>query len=198
MQRNSEKTTAYILEKVAPVFNKKGYMGTSFSDLNEATQLTKGAIYCNFSNKEELAIRAFKHNVKEVIGPLSTEMEKYENSVDKLFAMTKFYRKYYNIAKLRGGCPVLNVGVDARFNNPELYKAVKEVSHKLLKSLVAIIQAGINKGEINDKINAEKMGGNIYSMIEGGIFMASTLNDKMHIINILDLIDGLIKEKIRK
>jgi hypothetical protein len=127
---------------------------------------------------------------------MSDEMEKYENCIDKLFAMTRFYRSYYDIAKLRGGCPVLNVGIDAKYNSPSLYNAVKSVSAKLLKGLVLIIQTGIEKGEINNKINAEIIAGNIYSMIEGGVFMASTHDDKAHIINILDHIDELIKDKL--
>ena len=48
--------TDYILEKTAPVFNRQGYIGSSLSDLTKATNLTKGAIYGNFVNKEELAL----------------------------------------------------------------------------------------------------------------------------------------------
>ncbi len=48
----SEKTKAFIIEKAAPVFNTKGYAGTSLSDLTAATGLTKGAIYGHFENKD--------------------------------------------------------------------------------------------------------------------------------------------------
>ena len=57
MISKSEKTTKYIIETVAPIFNRKGYAATSMSDLTAATGLTKGAIYGNFKNKEELAIK---------------------------------------------------------------------------------------------------------------------------------------------
>ncbi len=51
MTTKSDRTKQFILEKVAPVFNKNGYFGTSMSDITEATGLTKGAIYGNFKNK---------------------------------------------------------------------------------------------------------------------------------------------------
>ena len=51
----SEKTRQLIIETAAPIFNKKGYAGTSLSDLTQATGLTKGSIYGNFKNKDEVA-----------------------------------------------------------------------------------------------------------------------------------------------
>ena len=50
MLTKSEKTTKYIIETVAPIFNKKGYEATSMKDITSATSLTKGAIYGNFKN----------------------------------------------------------------------------------------------------------------------------------------------------
>ena len=64
MTTKAQLTAQYIIETVAPIFNKNGYAATSLSDLTKATGLTKGAIYGNFKNKEELAIIAFKYNVK--------------------------------------------------------------------------------------------------------------------------------------
>ena len=62
MITKSDRTKQFILEKVAPVFNKNGYFGTSMSDITEATGLTKGAIYGNFKNKEDLAYYSFYFN----------------------------------------------------------------------------------------------------------------------------------------
>ena len=137
------KTADYILETVAPIFNKKGYTGTSLSDITKATNLTKGALYCNFANKEELAIKAFKHNIAKTIAPLYAAIIKEDKSIAKLYALTQFYRDYYAINLERGGCPILNVGIDAQHNNPALFKAAKRESRKLFSSLTRIIQHGI-------------------------------------------------------
>ena len=48
MSTKAERTTAFIIETVAPIFSRQGYVGTSMSDLTEATGLTKGALYGNF------------------------------------------------------------------------------------------------------------------------------------------------------
>ncbi len=55
----AERTRQYIIASTAEIFNKKGYEGTSLTDLTSATKLTKGSIYGNFRNKEEVAAAAF-------------------------------------------------------------------------------------------------------------------------------------------
>ncbi|RZK05397.1 MAG: TetR/AcrR family transcriptional regulator, partial [Flavobacterium sp.] len=41
----SEQTKQFIIEKAAPIFNKKGFAGTSMNDILEATGLAKGGVY---------------------------------------------------------------------------------------------------------------------------------------------------------
>lgn len=50
----SEDSRQSILEKALKVFIRKGYNGTSLTDLCKATGFTKGALYHHFSNKEDL------------------------------------------------------------------------------------------------------------------------------------------------
>ena len=58
--RNPEITRQLIIDKSMGLFNIKGYQATSISDITQATGITKGAIYANFNNKEEVAIAAFE------------------------------------------------------------------------------------------------------------------------------------------
>ncbi|MCA1919526.1 MAG: TetR/AcrR family transcriptional regulator, partial [Flavobacterium piscis] len=80
----AERTKNFIIEKTAPLFNMKGYSGTSMSDITAATGLTKGSIYGNFENKDEVAIAAFKFNVKELQDIFASEIEKQSTYKDKL------------------------------------------------------------------------------------------------------------------
>lgn len=191
-------TSEYIIRTVSPVFNKKGYAGTSLSDLSKATGLTKGAIYGNFKNKEELAVQVFKYNIRLVLSDLTSMINNAKRPIDKLYAITNFYRGYYDHTKQSGGCPILNVGSDTKYTNPVLFRLVKVLSRKLEKDIEGLILDGIKAGEFNKEMDIKKMARNLYSMIEGSMFMATIHDDRTYLNNMMDHVDEIIKEKITK
>ncbi len=193
-----EKTADFILEKVAPLFNRQGYVGTTLRDLTEATKMTKGAIYCNFENKEDLAIKAFKLNFKKAIEPLEAAISKGETSLAKLRALTDYYRNYYDFASGRGGCPVLNVTIDAQHINSKLFELAKQKSERLVLGIEMIIRNGQKVNEIKEDIKPKVYAQNIYSMIEGSLFLAFTFKKDTYVLNILDHVDHLIENDLKK
>ena len=144
MTTKAELTSQYILQTVAPIFNKNGYAATTMSDITNATGLTKGAIYGNFKNKEELAIAAFKFTVNNMMKRIANHLELSNSPIQKLFLISDFYRNYYEFSKQLGGCPVLNIGVDANNQNTLLLKKVREVIEKIQDKVATIIENGIN------------------------------------------------------
>ena len=88
----AEKTRQYIIEKTAPIFNRKGYAGTSLTDLTEATGLTKGSIYGNFTNKEEVATEVYIYNISVLYDRLKAGIEAETTAEGKLHAFLSFYR----------------------------------------------------------------------------------------------------------
>jgi TetR/AcrR family transcriptional repressor of nem operon len=93
MLSKADRTRQYIVEKTAPVFNRLGYAGTSLNDMVAATGLTKGSIYGNFSNKDEVALAAFDHNFGKVISLIKTRMEEKKGTIEKLLVYPETYRR---------------------------------------------------------------------------------------------------------
>lgn len=190
-------TATFILDKVAPVFNKQGYVGTSLSDITKATGLTKGAIYCNFSNKEDLALKAFELNVRTAIHPLFKTIARTEGNLNKLYAIINYQRNYYHLVQDMGGCPMLRVGVDAKFINPLLFEAASSLSQQMLKGLTKIITDGISNKELKANINAEEHAKAMLALIEGSSLLAFTHNDESYIGNAMNFIDHTMIEQIK-
>ena len=193
----AERTTQFIIEKVAPIFNKNGYSGTSLSDVTKATGLTKGAVYGNFVSKEELALKAFNHNVKRVFTQLNAYMDREATVIGKLKALTAFYRTYPVLTADLGGCPLLNVGVDANHQNELLHNRVKDVNGKLQRNMSKLLQVGKKTGEIRNEIDTEKYAGLIISMIEGSIYMTFILNDDQYLMNMMEQIEKVIDHQLK-
>ena len=196
MISKSEKTTKYIIEKVAPLFNQKGYAATSMSDLTTATGLTKGAIYGNFQNKEELAIKSFNFSVNQVLKSISTHQNKNKSSLQKLYLITDFYKNYYNFSKKLGGCPILNNGVDAKNQNTNLHNEVVLIINKTQTNIAKLIEQGIKNGVIKRTVNSKKFAKKLYSHIQGAVFMAFTMNEANYLDIAVEDMNLIIKNEL--
>lgn len=168
----AEKTRNFIVEKTAPIFNMKGYAGTSLNDITAATGLTKGSIYGNFANKDEVALAAFDYNLKNVSSSIDAEINKQASIKDKLLVYINIYQKFMDGSLSEGGCPVLNTAIDADDTHPELrgrvLKAVLDWKNKIAK----LVEAGIASKEINPDQNPEQIALTIIAMVEGGIMIS--------------------------
>lgn len=196
MNSKAERTKQLIIEKSAPIFNQLGYGDTSLSTICQSTGLTKGAVYGNFKDKNELALEAFNHMVRQNIFPLADQINSVQSPKVKLLVVSDYYRKYYKRTLEIGGCPILNVGMDTTHQNPELRQRVTEVIAKLILGIEAIIVDGQRKTEFSAAVHAGKLAKRIYSMIEGSIFTAMMQKDEAHIIDMMDFLDRMVESEL--
>jgi AcrR family transcriptional regulator len=197
MPTKAERTTAFIIETVAPLFNKHGYIGTSMSDLTEATGLTKGAIYGNFENKESLALAAFEYSSKKLLQVLDDKLNVPGNALDKLASLTHFYKNYDAIIEELGGCPVLNVGVDAQNNNTQLAAAAREVAKTIEGKIALVLENGVNQKEIKLPVPPLLFAKQLYTMLQGAIAMATISGDRKYLLNTVAYLEVLINREIK-
>ena len=198
MLTKAEKTTKFIIETVAPIFNKKGYAATSMADIVEATGLTKGAIYGNFANKEAIAIAAFHKNINDLLKKVAKHQEESSSPLAKLFLITDFYRNYYEYSISLGGCPILNIGVDAMNQDTELLIQVQNVIHKTQNNIRKLIDLAKVEGEVKETVDSEKFAKFLYARIQGAIFMSQTMQDNSYLLETTDEIDEFIKTQLKK
>jgi AcrR family transcriptional regulator len=197
MSTKAERTTAYIIEKVAPVFNKQGYIGTSMSDLTEVTGLTKGAIYGNFENKESLALAAFEHLSTTLLDAIDQRLEGEGHALDILYRFTDFYRHYDEFTAPLGGCPILNIGVDAQHNNPLLAGAARETLRTVEGKIALVLENGVKKGEIKLPVPPLQFARQMFTMIQGAVAMATISGDRKYLLNTIAYLEVLVKKEIR-
>ncbi len=198
MTTKAERTTAYIIETVAPIFNKHGYVGTSMSDLTDATGLTKGAIYGNFENKEALALAAFQYNSTKLLDALDQCLGAESSTIKRLNALTDFYRHYDEFTRDLGGCPVLNVGVDANFNNRLLSGAAREIVKTIEGKIALVLETGVRNNEIRLPVTPLQFAKQLYTMIQGAVAMATISGDRKYLINTIAYLEVLIAKEIKR
>jgi TetR/AcrR family transcriptional repressor of nem operon len=169
----AEKTREFIIAQTAPIFNKKGYAGTSLNDITQATGLTKGSIYGNFGGKDEVALAVFDYNLKKVTSIFEAEMSKCTTTREKLMVYVKVYSEFQNFAFPAGGCPMQNTAIEADDTHPQLKKKALSAVLAWKKAITGIIEQGIKNKEITKDIHAEQVALTIIATIEGMTMIAN-------------------------
>lgn len=190
----AEKTRQYIIEKTAPVFNAKGFAGTSLNDLTEATGLTKGSIYGNFENKDEVALAAFDHNFRKVTEYIKSKILQTENAIERLLVYPEVYRNFLKIPFLKPGCPILNTSTEADDTHPLLKERAANALSFWKKSLENQVKRGIEREEIKADTNAVEVAVIIMSLIEGAIMQAKVTGRSTELKVAMDFLEKWIRE----
>jgi AcrR family transcriptional regulator len=191
--KKSERTRRLIIEKAAPVFNTKGIAGTSLQDITDATGLTKGSIYGNFEGKDELAAASFNHNTRHIRNKIKSITLSDHGAPNKLQAITNFYRQYIYRPELSGGCPILNTAIEADDTHPMLRDLALEALGYLRRSIIYILQEGIENGEFVQNIQSEQTASVFLGLIEGGIMQTKLYNKSKYLIDCLSYIDQMVQ-----
>ncbi|MDY6906529.1 MAG: TetR/AcrR family transcriptional regulator [Thermodesulfobacteriota bacterium] len=181
----SDRTRRLIIEKTAPLFNKKGIAGTSLADITRITGLTKGSIYGNFKNKDELVLAAFQFSVENLNRFLDREVSTIQSPLDKLFAISNAYRKLYHRMISYGGCPILNAATDADDTHPALARLAIQTVKQFQDRLTGLVDQAKAAGEIDPAVDAEIFAETALSLLEGGLMLSKLTGSKRYLMNAL-------------
>ncbi len=188
----SEQTKQFIIEQTALIFNEKGYAGTSMSDITNATKLTKGSIYGNFENKDEVALAVFDYNFNRVTHYIKDKILAAENTIEKLLVYPEVYANFLNIPFLKAGCPILNTSTEADDTHPGLRERAANALNFWKISLENRIKSGIEKGEIKATINPTAVAVVMICMIEGAVMQAKVTGKSTELKIAMDFLKNLI------
>lgn len=189
----AERTRAFIIERTAPIFNRKGFAGTSLNDITAATGLTKGSIYGNFANKDEVALAVFDYNLKKLNAAMAIEFAKQTSAKDKLLVYADNYEQIFNLPFTEGGCPILNTAIEADDTHPDLKKRAAAAVVSWKNKLVEMIEEGVSNKEFKTNVDASQLALSMIAMIEGGIMIAKLLGNANHFAVIMQSMKKMIQ-----
>ncbi|GAB3510821.1 TetR/AcrR family transcriptional regulator [Emticicia fontis] len=190
------RTKEFIIEKTASIFNVKGYAGTSLNDITDATGLTKGSIYGNFLNKDEVALAAFDYNMKCVGEIISEEIRKQETIQDKLLVYANVYENFLKYPFPVGGCPILNTAIEADDTHPALKEKAANAITNWKNSIMALIQKGIDTKEFRPDVNAEHTALTMIAMLEGGLMITKLTGKLNYRKAVIQSVEKIIKDLV--
>jgi TetR/AcrR family transcriptional regulator, transcriptional repressor for nem operon len=169
--RRGEATRQRVVEQSAAVFNRRGYAGTSMSELMAVTGLEKGGLYRHFASKQDLAAAAFDYAWEHVSEPRRRGLENCVTSFDKLQLLVKNFVEQPP-RTLAGGCPLLNTAIDSDDGNPVLRGKARGALHEWRNRIAGIVRYGQQNRELRDAIDPGAVAAVIIASLEGAVMMS--------------------------
>jgi AcrR family transcriptional regulator len=194
MMSKAERTRQFIIEKTAPIFNKKGFAGTSITDIVDATGLTKGSVYGNFENKDAVAAASFDYNCAQIASYIKSRFAQRDSAIDKLLVYPETHRDILKLPILEGGCPILNTSMEADDTHPELRSKAIDALRQWQRAIEKIINQGIESGEIKPETDARNFAAILISLTEGAIMQAKLTGAAKELDIAMDFLTRLIND----
>ena len=117
------------------VFWRKGYEGTSLSDLVEATGLLRGSLYAAFGSKAEMYTHALNHYHAEIV---VVGVNALDADDDPEIALRNFMCAPLD-DRLRQGCFLCNASADRADSDPDTATRVRHSFARLEDALAGLV-----------------------------------------------------------
>ncbi len=190
-----KKTRQRIVAEAAALFNQRGFDGSSMSDLMKATGLEKGGIYRHFATKEELATEAFDFAWQAATDARMHDIDSVPNSVDKL---KRFIGNFVERRpSIPGGCPLLNMAIDADDGNPVLRDRARKALHQWQDRLSKIVSDGISRKEIGHHVNPKKLALLIIGGLEGALMISRLERNRDALADAQSHLEDFLESEVR-
>ena len=195
--KKGERTRSMIVEKSAPVFNTKGYSGSSMSDLVRETGLEKGSIYNHFAGKQELALEAFDYSVGIMADRYRAALSGLEGAPERLAAVIDVFAGMVKDPPVAGGCPILNTAVEADDSDPVLKEKAKEAMTGLHKLIGKITKEGVESGELSPEADPYEVATIVTATLEGALMLSKLYDDPAHLRRAVAHAEGYVGSLVR-
>lgn len=156
--KKAEATRLAILQKAFELIYIKGYQATSIDDIIATTQVTKGAFYYHFKNKDEMGIAIINEILKSTLAKSFIEpLQSEQNPLDAIYNLMHNLLMETDFLKVEYGCPAANFTQEMAPWNTDFNKALNELTEQWTKAMTTIIENGKKKGLIGKYINARQV-----------------------------------------
>jgi AcrR family transcriptional regulator len=171
--RRRQQTREYLLQAAAEVFAERGFHAATLDEVAAAAGFTKGAVYSNFKNKEDLFLALLEDSYGREIAALKDTLARSdippEERIGDFVALIGG-----ELDRAPAGTLYLEFYLYA-LRNPAARARMNELEQEDIRAIAAILEAERKKRGIRDDEPAEQAARIIVALFRG-IFMMRTAN----------------------
>ncbi|WP_420153165.1 TetR family transcriptional regulator [Siphonobacter sp.] len=181
-------TRLMILQKAFELMYRRGYQATSIDDIIATTQVTKGAFYYHFKNKDEMGLAV----IAEVMVPAMQQamVEALRNSTDPvedLYAVVHRLLLQDPFFEVQYGCPAVNFIDEMAVLNPAFQKALAGLVQQWDQAIQEALRQGQNRQIIRDEVNPAQVASFIITGYNGVRNLGKILGRSSYLVYLKEL-----------
>ena len=151
-------TRLNILQKAFGLVYQNGYRTTSVDDIIATTQVTKGAFFYHFKNKDEMGLAMINEVMypglqDALIGPLSNS----DDPVIEIYAMMHALLMENPFFIVKYGCPAVNLVEEMASHNEAFQSTLMKLNNQWRDAITACIERGKNSGKIKKDTDSNQV-----------------------------------------
>lgn len=155
--RDPDRTRQNLLEVAACLFHQKGYNGTSLSDILNKAEVSKGALYHHFSNKQELLYAVvdelFKNKLLERWGGVVNA----EEPIEAIASIIDSLSLNATEDEMCSGCPVHNLLAELSSTDEGLRTRISAIFKEHQQIIQAGVELAIERGQAKPETDAKRV-----------------------------------------
>ena len=164
----AESTRKHILDKAFHMVYQNGYQATSIDKIIEKTEVTKGAFFYHFKNKDEMGIAIIKEIIKPTLQKgLLQALENSQNPIQDIYETIKQKLTNDTDYQVDNGCPTNNLVQEMSAVNLRFHKTLRDVLDIWISTIEKVLENGKMNGKIRKDVNSKSIAQFIVSGYEG-------------------------------
>lgn len=165
-ERRRQLTRDALIDAAADVFSRDGYHGASLQDIAEAAGFTRGAVYSNFSGKEDLFFAVVERSNAELLAAYAAMLE--ESSARGVVDLERIAEMWTETHQL--SVDAVRLMLEFRLfalRNPELLERLAAFERRNEESVAALLQHHADIAGIRFRVPTSDLATIIYAGQQG-------------------------------
>ncbi|MGC4065122.1 MAG: TetR/AcrR family transcriptional regulator [Polyangiaceae bacterium] len=174
------------LSRAMHVFWRKGFDGTSLSDLESATGLGRQSLYGTFGDKRRLFVQAVEHYFAKVLQPQFIDVLDAKGSPRGNLENIFLGWENYACSSEFQGCLVGNSVIDLRATDPQLAELLRRKLRLMEDAFARCLSRAVKAGEVRRDLNPRETARTLLAIGQGLAVLARVQQERPYVRAIID------------
>jgi TetR/AcrR family transcriptional repressor of nem operon len=176
--RDPRRTREHLLQAAFREVYRYGFQSAGIDTILAATNVTKGALYYHFENKETLGYAIIEEIVAKLTRDrwmLPLQRSKDKDPIDTLIGIVRAIP--HRPKEVKGGCPLVNLAQEMSQLDKQFRKRLERIFHAWQKGIAMALRRGQSQGTVRRDLVPEETASFLIAMVEGYEVLAKNAQD---------------------